>query len=151
MTPVEVDATDTHDLRRRVLRDGDDDAPLAWAGDDDPRTFHLAIRDAAGTVLAVSTWLAQPPDTHLRGMATDPDHAGHGLGSLLLAAGIDRCRARGDAAVWANARLTALGFYEGAGFAIVGPAFVTSDTGLPHRRVRLELTSDFPFGESTTP
>ena len=143
---VEITAADTHDLRRRVLRENDPTAALDWPGDHDVTTFHLGVRGVDGTVLATSTWLARPdpdrpdvPATQLRGMATQPAHAGTGLGSALLTAGTARCRARGDAVLWANARFGALDFYERAGFRIVGPAFTTADTGLPHRRVRLEL------------
>ena len=148
---VEITAAETHPLRRRVLRDDDPAADLRWPGDDDPDTFHLAVRDRAGAVVAVSTWRSTPPVTQLRGMATVPELAGTGLGSRLVAAGVERCRARGDAAVWANARVTAIGFYERAGFTVSGPTFETPDTGLPHRRVELDLTSAFPFGDPTTP
>jgi thiamine transport system ATP-binding protein len=148
---VEIAAIDTASLRRRVLRDGDPDAVLDWPGDHDPDTFHLGIRDRTGAVVAISTWLSTSAGTQLRGMATEPGLAGTGLGSHLLAAGVRRCRARGDTAVWANARETALGFYARAGFTAVGTPFVTPDTGLPHRRVELDLTSAFPFGDPTTP
>ncbi|MGA9276311.1 GNAT family N-acetyltransferase [Ilumatobacter sp.] len=53
---------DTHDLRRRVLRDGNPDAQLVWAGDDEPTTAHLGII-LDGAIVAVSTWLAPTIDT----------------------------------------------------------------------------------------
>ena len=137
--PIEITAADTHALRRRVLRDNQIAARLEWDGDHDPRTFHLGIRDRSGTVVAISTWLGQPPVTQIRGMATDPELAGGGLGSGLLAAGIERCRSRGDTVVWANARVTAISFYERAGFTVVGAVFETADTGLPHQMVRRSL------------
>ena len=146
MTATEISPADTHDLRRRVLRAGDPDAAVDWVGDDEADTFHLGIRDGAGGVIAISTWLrrADPVDpaaraTQLRGMATDPDHAGSGLGARLLDVGIERCRRRGDTVVWANARVTALGFYERAGFTVVGTVFETADTGLSHQIVRQSL------------
>lgn len=146
VTAVEITSSETHPLRQRVLRDDDPTATLDWPGDDEPTTFHLGIRNEDNDVVAIATWLARPdpegsgrPATQLRGMATEPALAGRGLGSELLAAGIDRCRARGDELVWANARIGALGFYEHSGFRSIGPAFTTADTGLPHRHVRLEL------------
>jgi GNAT superfamily N-acetyltransferase len=139
VTPVEITAADTHDLRRRILRDGEPEAVVDWDGDSDHGTFHLGIRDDTGAIVAISTWLRQPPATQLRGMATDPAWAGRGLASGLLDAGIERCRARGDHVIWANARVTAVGFYERAGFTVVGAAFETADTGLPHREVRRRL------------
>ena len=140
--PVEITAADTHALRGRVLRDNQPAPHLKWDGDDDPITFHLGIRDSSGAVVAISTWLSRPPATQIRGMATDPELAGSGLGSRLLAAGIERCRSRGDTVVWANARVTAISFYERAGFTAVGDVFETADTGLPHRVVRLTLPRD---------
>jgi len=146
VTTEKISAADTHDLRRRVLRAGDPDAAVEWVGDDESDTFHLGIRDGSGGVVAISTWLHRPDSvepaaqaTQLRGMATDPDHAGRGLGTRLLAAGIERCRSRGDTVVWANARVTALGFYERAGFTVVGAVFETAATGLPHQMVRWSL------------
>ena len=136
---VEISAADTHTLRREVLRNGDPDALVEWSGDEDPHTFHLGIRDDSGTVVAISTWLGRPPETQLRGMATAPAFAGRGLGSKLLAAGVARCRARGDELVWANARVPAVGFYERAGFTVVGTEFETAATGLPHQLVRQSL------------
>jgi hypothetical protein len=41
--------------------------------------------------------------------------------------------------VWANARDSALGFYERAGFTVAGDGFVTDDTRLPHHAVVLDL------------
>lgn len=137
---VELDADAVHDLRRRVLRDGDRDGELDWAGDRDPTTIHLGVVDPAGSVLAVSTWLRTPcplhpsePAVQLRGMATDPAHTGTGLGSMLLAEGLRRASDIG--LVWANARVTAIAFYERHGWTATGPEFVTADTGLPHRLV----------------
>lgn len=137
---VELVAGAVHDLRRRVLRDGDPDAVLDWAGDHDRTTIHLGVVDEAGTVLAVSTWLRNPCPTHpaepavqLRGMATDPAWRGTGLGSLLVSEGLRR--ASEVRLVWAHARVDAIPFYERQGWAATGPVFITAETGVPHRLV----------------
>ena len=74
---VELRAADTHDLRRRVLRDGTPSDDVVFAGDDDPTTVHLGLADRAGTCVAVSTWAPRPfptgADRAVRGAA-----AGHG-------------------------------------------------------------------------
>jgi thiamine transport system ATP-binding protein len=139
----QIDPSQTHDLRRRVLRDADPDADVAWTGDDAVSTVHLGA--FVGTqVVAISTWLESPyPDApemravQLRGMATDPEHTGRGIGALLLDAGRMHASALGADMIWANARVSALGFYDHNGFETVGPVFTTADTGLPHRRVRM--------------
>jgi predicted GNAT family N-acyltransferase len=41
--------------------------------------------------------------------------------------------------VWARARDSAIGFYERAGFTVVGDVFVDDATGLDHHLVVLEL------------
>lgn len=144
---VEVDAGETHDLRRRVLRDGTASDVVVFDGDDDPTTFHLAAV-SGNRVVAISTWLERPhPDRpgerafQLRGMATEPDRRGTGLGARLLAAGLDRCAVAGARRVWARARTTAVGFYEQHGFASVGPVYVDGTTGLDHRDIVHELIS----------
>ena len=140
-----ITAEQTHDLRRRVLRDGAADADVRWVGDDDDGTVHLgAVLDAQ--LVAVSTWLvARDPlapalhSVQLRGMATDPAHVGRGVGRALHDAGLRRAAHDGADRVWANARVTALAFYERAGMTVSGPVFVTEATGLPHRHVHVDL------------
>ncbi len=135
-----VPAAQTHALRRSVLRDGDPDADVHWPEDDDDNTVHLAVLDDESSIIGVSTWITVSPRTQLRGMATDPNMAGHGVGTALLDAGIAHARAIGSTHVWANARVTAIGFYSAYGFTISGPVFVTPATGLPHRLATLDLT-----------
>ena len=134
-----IAATDTHDLRRRVLRDGEPDAVVSWSVDDQPGTVHLGVFDDDGRLIGVSTWCRTETGVQLRGMATDPEALGRGVGSLLVGAGLDRARGLGERRVWANARVTALGFYERQGFVATGPVFDTLDTGLPHRLVAIQL------------
>ena len=141
----EVAAAETHDLRRRILRDGAAAAIVEWQGDDESTTFHLGAA-ADGRIVAISTWLitADPlaPDLRamqLRGMATDPVLAGKGFGRALIDAGVQRASDDGVARVWANARVTSLGFYEAAGWIVTGPVFETVSTGLAHRHVHTDL------------
>lgn len=142
MDVVELATADTYPLRAAVLRAGSTDrADVVIPGDDEPATVHLGIRDEAGVLVAVSTWLPRPtphgaaPAVQLRAMAVDPSHQRTGVGAVLLAAGVERAVAGGAEVVWANARDTALGFYERHGFAVVGDGFVDATTGLPHHVV----------------
>ncbi|NND76503.1 MAG: GNAT family N-acetyltransferase [Ilumatobacter sp.] len=133
---VALAAEATHDLRRRVLRDGAE--VVAFDGDDLDGTFHLGVEED-GRVVAISTWVPHPDGWQLRGMATDADRRGHGFGSMLLRAGIARLRDEGATRLWANARSSALDFYVARGFRALGDDFVTDETGLPHRLVELDL------------
>ena len=150
---VEVAATATHDLRRRVLREDSPTASLVFDGDDDATTFHLAV-ERDGVIVAISTWMRRPmpddprdADIQLRGMASEPALQGQGLGAALLRAGLDRAHDQGTARVWARARSTALAFYVANGFDVVGDEFVDGTTGLPHRIVVI----DVPTGASHRP
>jgi len=144
---VELASTQTHDLRSRILRDGTPTSNLVWPGDDLDTTLHLGVmiegRDAP---VATSTWLRQQsPDvehgigSQLRGMATDADVRGHGYGSLLLEAGLERVARDGAEHVWANARSTVLEFYLRHGFVITSDEFVTEQTARAHRRILRDL------------
>ncbi len=133
-TVVELDAADTHPLRLAVLRADTPSKVLTFAGDDEPGTVHLGVRDG-DAIVAVSTWLrstfADEPAVQLRGMATATHLQGQGLGALLIEAGCERA-AKVAPVVWARARDTALSFYLRRGFAVDGAGFIDDTTKLPH-------------------
>ncbi len=138
----QVGTDDVLALRAAVLRRDTPSSEPRFPEDDMPGTFHLAVRAPDGAVIATSTWLprAFPPEPHLpgvqvRGMATAPEHRGAGLGSTLVAAGLDAARGQGAALVWARARDEALEFYRRVGFVVVGEGFVDATTALPHHLV----------------
>ena len=141
---VDVEADATYDLRRRVLRAHIPGAPVAYEDDRDQGTVHLAVVDGEGSVVASATLLvegtAHRPGKRalrLRGMAVDPAHQSEGVGSLLLAALVDRARTDGYQVLWANGRDSALGFYRLHGWEVVGEGFTA--VGLPHHVVLLDL------------
>lgn len=140
-TVVELDAEQTHPIRRAVLRNDTPDTAVVFDGDDLADTIHLGI-EADGELVAIGTWIVRRyPDLpghaahQLRGMAARPGHRGAGLGSLLLESGVDRCRAAGSTVVWARARVSALDFYVARGFEPIGVEYVDLTTGLPHRDI----------------
>lgn len=134
----EIDAGQTHSLRRAVLRDGTASADVDFPEDHLPGTWHLgAFVD--DVIVGTSTWIFRPFDgdraVQIRGMATATDAQRLGVGSALLAEGVRRAGGAGISVLWANARDTAFGFYERHGFVVVGDGFLTDDTHLPHHRV----------------
>ncbi|HEX3708136.1 MAG TPA: GNAT family N-acetyltransferase [Mycobacteriales bacterium] len=151
-SPVVVrlaDATEVRPLRMSVLRPGqpveasDYDALPdtrhlgAFAGDvvvGCASVFpspHLEVGDAL-SLDARSAW-------QLRGMAVAPERRGTGVGALVLLAAIDLVRLAGAPLMWANARVTALGFYQRLGFMIVGEEFTYGPLRLPHNLIVLPL------------
>lgn len=140
-TVVEIEASDTYDLRRTLLRDGTASDRVEFDGDDDDTTFHLgAFVD--DTLVAISTWMSRRypdlpahPGHQLRGMATAPPARGTGVSDELLIAGLGRCGDAGSALVWARARVAALSFYRRHGFEARGHEYVDLTTGLPHHDI----------------
>lgn len=138
---VEIEAVDTHGLRRSLLRDGTSSDQVVFDGDDAEDTFHLgAFED--GTLVAISTWmdrrypdLPDHPGHQLRGMATTPAARGTGVSDELLVTGLGRCAESGSSLVWARARVAALSFYERHGFMTRGHQYVDLTTGLPHHDI----------------
>jgi GNAT superfamily N-acetyltransferase len=150
-TVVDVDAADTHALRRFVLRRGTPTDNVNFATDAQPGTRHLAIRDDTGAVIATSTWFESEAPTapgvravQLRAMAVHDDYQGRGLGAILIEAGTAHAVSLDAALAWANARDSALGFYTRQGFDVVGDGFLTSDTRIPHHVVVRVLDQGSP-------
>lgn len=138
---VDLAAADTHDLRRRVLRQGTPSTDVRYRQDDVPGTFHLGVR-LDGRLVGTSSWAVERwpgapdlPAVRLRGMAVEPGLQRGGCGSILVAAGVERAIASGARLVWATARDGVLGFYERCGFEVVGDGFVDEATALPHHTV----------------
>ena len=145
-TVVELALTETYDLRRRVLRAGTPSDDVTFPEDARPGTFHLGVRNGDGIPIATATfcvaatpWRPDARAVQLRGMAVDSGAQQHGVGRRLLLTAIERIRAGGGEVLWANARDSALGFYERIGMEVVGDGYVTADTRLPHHVVVLDL------------
>ena len=145
---VELSSSDTHALRRAVLRDGDPTRTVVYPEDDLAGTVHLGIRDGDGTLVATSSWTPKPLDAfagrraiQLRGMAIAAGMQGAGVGGRLFEAAVTRWTTAGYELVWARARDSALNFYAKHGCTVVGDGFVDDTTRLPHHVVVRELAA----------
>ncbi len=137
-----VDATKLRGLRRRVLRQND---PTAFAGDArdaEAASMHFAGLLDGRVVVSASFYPSVAPirdelaSYQLRFMAVDFDAQGHGYGTEVLAVAEKALRDVGAEQLWANARDTALGFYEATGWEIVpGSENISVETQLPHHKV----------------
>lgn len=139
-----IKASQTYPIRAAVLRPGYSLEECVLPGDDEPDALHFGAFDEArllgiASVFAVSnTALAQGEGRQLRGMAAAADAQGRGIGSLLLAA-IEQLLQQQDVDyLWANARERALGFYQKAGYDVVGERFDVPTVG-PHFLVIKQL------------
>lgn len=119
-------------LRHRVLRPGQPASAAVWDRDDE--SVHLGAWDGDALV-GCATVTPEAPGWRLRGMAVDPARQRGGVGRSVIEAAIEVVRAAGGGAIHANARITALPFYEAMGFTAEGEEFLTPATGLPHKRI----------------
>jgi GNAT superfamily N-acetyltransferase len=130
-------------LRHAVLRPGRPDTASVYPEDD--RAVHIGAWDD-GRLVGCATvfpepwagsddWPVEPRAWRLRGMAVDPSRHRTGVGRQVISAVVDAATAAGAPLVWANARTTALPFYEAAGWVVAGAEFITKDSGLPHKPI----------------
>jgi GNAT superfamily N-acetyltransferase len=136
-----VSAADVWELRTSVLRPGMTVSPTEF--DELPTTRHVAAF-AGDKIVGCATVFPAPYDDvgdawQLRGMAVAADHQGGGVGAKVLLGAIDLVRDAGAPLLWANARMTALGFYERLGFSAVGEEFTHGPLALPHKVIVMSL------------
>ncbi|MFT3885135.1 MAG: GNAT family N-acetyltransferase [Flavobacteriales bacterium] len=132
-----IKASDTHDLRHRVLRPYQPIEEVDFPNDRNPDSFHLGAFIGGHLIGVASFYLERNENLkgwkqyRLRGMAAHPELQGQGVGRRLLEFGIEHVRTlRGDL-LWCNAREKARTFYERQGFRTHGDAFALGDVG-PH-------------------
>lgn len=109
-------------------------------------TYHFGIfKDSS--LLCICSWEKENhPDFpsiqqyRLRGMATDQNSQGLGLGKLLITETLMFLKERGCDFVWANARIKAFSFYEKLGFNFHGELFELPRIG-PHKVIYKNLNN----------
>jgi len=138
----------TYGLRQKVLRPGRPPEDSHFPGDRDRSSGHFAayVEPGVGVVVGVASVFAEaeangPGVWRLRGMAVDPGHQGSGVGTALLERVRDFVSRSGGGLIWCNARVSAQGFYVGAGFVAVREPWEEPGIG-PH--VRMHGTVDAP-------
>jgi len=110
-----------------------------FPGDAIATTLHLAaIADnrVVGCASYVQNEYEGAPAYQLRGMATDPDWRGRGVGQSVLEYAELLLRDDPIRVRWCNARVVALGFYLKQGWQVVSPEFDIPTAGPHHRMMR---------------
>jgi GNAT superfamily N-acetyltransferase len=141
--PAALDAV--RELRHRLLRPHQSPDELVYPGDDAPDALHLGAFEGDRLVGIASICREAPPGGgepdawRIRGMATEPELRGLGIGGRLLEECVAHARSRGGGLVWCNGRVAAVRFYERHGFQKVRGPFDVPPVGLHHemrRRLR---------------
>ena len=125
------------DLRWRVLRQPLGFAPDAVVFPFEAESLHLVALDAGRVVGCVLFHPEGPRSGRLFQMAVEPDRQGTGLGTRLVRTLELEVARRGFSEVTLHARDTAVAFYAGLGYALVGPPYV--EVGIPHQNMRRAL------------
>lgn len=141
-----VDPHRLHDLRRRILRADNPEAPVADPRDEESTALHFAGLLGERLVVSASFYPSNSPRDEslvtyqLRYMATDADVQGRGYGATVMAFAEEELRAEGAQQLWANGRDTALGFYRATGWDVIeGSEHLSSETRLPHHVIVKDL------------
>lgn len=130
-------------LRSRVLRDGKLPEECIFPGDEMESTFHLADIQQNRIICVATFHLQSHPDFagkgyQLRGMATESDSRGHGVGTKLVNFAIVYLRGLNADYLWCNARKNAYSFYLSQGFEFISDEFDIPEIG-PHRTMYLKV------------
>ena len=134
-----VPLAETRALRQRVLRPHQSVGELAG---DEP-TGAVAFGAFDGDELVAVGLVGpdgEPGDWRVRGMATQPHARGRGAGTQILDRLVQYAIAHGAGRVWCNARTSALGLYQRAGFVVASDEFEPPHIG-PHYRMELSVTA----------
>ncbi len=143
---VHISSIDCIDLRSRILRPNQPIELCHFAEDHFESTFHLGIFKN-GKIISNGTFM-QNTNPHftenknvcrLRGMATDTQFQGQGLGRLILEKAEAILTEKNCEILWFNARESAFGFYEKCGYKKIGDMFDIAGVG-PHKVMFKKLT-----------
>ncbi len=126
-------------LRHEILRPGLPIETARFDGDNDAGTHHFAcfhVDDSHGEPLCCVSYmlrnLNETPSWQLRGMATQEQFKGKGIGKTLVTYAETELSVKSDIKnFWCNARAESTGFYKKAGWTIHSSEFDIPGVG-PH-------------------
>ncbi|MBW8192228.1 GNAT family N-acetyltransferase [Neiella marina] len=139
-----LSAAETLPVRMPVLRPGRPLESAIFDGDDEPTTIHIgacAANEVVGVVSLMKTPMVEQIDQlayQLRGMATQPEWRGKGIGRDLLQACVAAMVEVDADLIWCNARSHVVQFYQAAGYQAIGAPFHIADVG-QHQKMFLAL------------
>ena len=97
----------------------------------DKNAYHVFAKDEQGNLKACLRFVEKDADTVHMGRVITVDR-GTGMGAKLIKAGIEAVKANtSKKQIYLEAQSYAVGFYEKAGFAVIGEEF--DEDGIPHK------------------
>jgi len=130
-----ISALDTFEVRHPVLRPGKPIETCRFQGDELATTKHYGLFfeeklcAVASVFEAKSALVLQPNQFQLRGMAVLDDYQGKGFGADLLQYIFNQYVMNKQTALWFNARIIAVPFYEKQGCKIISEGFEIEGIG----------------------
>jgi predicted GNAT family N-acyltransferase len=131
-------------LRTRVFVEEQGVPPEIERDDADATAVHAVSRDDDGRVVATGRLLERDGTALIGRMAADPAVRGRGHGAAVLAELHRQAALRGHRQVELHAQVSARGFYERAGYTVVGEEY--EEAGIAHVTMRRPL--DGPPGDA---
>jgi predicted GNAT family N-acyltransferase len=132
-----ADWPDVSALRTRVFVDEQGVPPEIEQDAADATAVHVLSRDAAGAVVATGRLLVRGTVAAIGRMAADRTVRGRGHGAAVLAELHRQAARRGVTEVQLHAQVSARGFYERAGYTVVGEEY--EEAGITHVTMRRPL------------
>jgi predicted GNAT family N-acyltransferase len=133
-----IEAEETWELRKKILRSQSNNEDYKFTSDLDPTCFHLGYK-IQDRIIAIGSFyfeshkeLDSGNPYRLRGMATDFDFQGQGYGEIVLLKSFEVLNSKKCDLLWCNARIRAESFYAKLGFHVKGEIFKIEGTG-PHK------------------
>ena len=126
-------------LRTRVFVEEQGVPPEIERDAADATAVHAVARDGAGRVVATGRLLERDGRAAIGRMAVDAGARGGGYGAAVLAVLHREAVRRGLTEVELHAQVTARGFYERAGYTVVGGEY--EEAGIVHVTMRRRLTA----------
>jgi len=103
----------------------------------DKNAYHVFAKGEDGSIKACLRFFEKDSETAYMGRVITVDR-GTGVGAKLLKAGIEAVKANTDKKqIYLEAQSYAVGFYEKAGFAVIGEEF--DEDGIPHKPMMCRL------------
>ena len=120
-----ISAESTLAIRQRILRPGQNLAECVFPDDNFSSSTHVG-GFIDGQLVSIASVFKQKEQQfnlfesgsqfRLRGMATEKEFRGQGLGTAVVLDCLERCWNLGGEVFWCNARISAVSFYDRLGF-----------------------------------